>query len=111
MPPRLPAADEAKPIAIADIKHDGPVNFEKEILPLLAKNCVACHNAKKAENALVLETPQTILKGGDSGPAVVADKSGESLLLKAAAHLEDPIMPPADNNVGAVALSQRAARA
>ena len=56
------------PIAIADVKHEGPVNFEKEILPLLTKNCTACHNTKKAEASLVLETPQTILKGGDSGP-------------------------------------------
>ena len=40
-------ADEAKPIAIAEIKHDGPVDFEKEILPLLTKNCVACHNTEE----------------------------------------------------------------
>jgi WD40 repeat protein len=99
------AADEVKPIAIADVKRDAPVVFEKDILPILSKNCVACHNTKKAESSLVLETPQSILKGGDSGPAVVAKNSGESLLLKAAAHLGDTIMPPADNNVGAVALS------
>ncbi len=99
------AADAAKPIAIAAIKRDGPVHFEKDILPILTKNCVACHNTKKAENSLVLETPQTILKGGDSGPAVVALKSAESLLLKVAAHLDEPLMPPADNKVGAVALS------
>ncbi|HEV3025203.1 MAG TPA: c-type cytochrome domain-containing protein, partial [Pirellulales bacterium] len=99
------AADEVKPIPIADVKHDAPVNFEKEILPILTKNCVACHNTTKAENSLVLETPQSILKGGDQGPAVVAKKSAESLLLKAAAHLEEPTMPPPDNKVGAMALS------
>ncbi len=98
-------AEEAKPIAIADIKREGPVSFEKDVLPLLTKNCVACHNTKKAENSLVLESPQSILKGGDSGPAVVAAKSGESLLLKVASHQDEPMMPPADNNVGAVALS------
>ncbi len=98
------AADAPKPIAVAEVKHEGPVNFEKEILPLLTKNCLACHNAKKAESSLVLETPQTIAKGGDSGPAVVPKKSAESLLLKAAAHLDEPIMPPADNTVGAVAM-------
>lgn len=102
---RLLAADAAAPIAIADIKRDMPVSFEKEILPVLNKNCVACHNAKKAENSLVLETPQSILKGGDSGPAVVPHKSGESLLLTVAAHKDEPLMPPADNSVGAVALS------
>lgn len=93
------------PIAIAEIKHEGPVNFEKEILPLLTKNCVACHNNKKAESSLVLETPQSILKGGDSGPAVVAKNSGESLLLKVASHQDEPVMPPADNGVGAVAFN------
>jgi len=37
----------------------------------------------------VLETPQTILKGGDDGPAVIAKKSAESLMLKSAAHLAE----------------------
>jgi len=98
-------AEDAKPIAIVDVEHAGPVNFEKEVLPLLAKNCLACHNTKKAEAALVLETPASILKGGDSGPAVVAGKSGESLLLKVASHQDEPMMPPADNSVGAVAFT------
>jgi WD40 repeat protein len=101
----LAADEQAKPIVIADIKRDSPVNFEKDILPILTKNCVACHNTKKAENSLVLESPQSILKGGDSGPGVVAKQSAESLLLKAAAHLDEPFMPPADNKVGAVALT------
>ena len=101
---RKPAAD-AVTIAIADLKRDKPVDFESEVLPALRRNCIACHNGTKSENHLVLETPQTILKGGDSGPAVVPKKSGESLLLKAAAHLDDPTMPPPDNNVKAVPLS------
>ncbi len=95
------------PIEIADIQRDTPVDFEKEILPALTKNCVACHNVKEAEGELVLETPQTILKGGTSGPAVVAGKSGESLLLKLASHADEPTMPPADNGVDAVALSSQ----
>lgn len=99
------AADEPKPIEIAELKREAPVDFEKEVLPALTKNCLACHNAKDAEGDLVLETPQSILKGGFSGPAVVAGKSGESLLLKVAAHLEEPIMPPADNGVDAKPLS------
>lgn len=90
------------PIAIAELKHEGPVDFAKEVLPLLQKNCLACHNAQKSEGALILENPQAILKGGDSGPAVVAGKSAESLLLKAAAHQEEPHMPPAGNSAGAV---------
>ncbi|MGH6644673.1 MAG: c-type cytochrome domain-containing protein, partial [Bradyrhizobium sp.] len=101
------AADKpkAEPIQIADVKHDGPVDFEKEILPIFRKNCLACHNATEAEGKLVLERPETILKGGGDGPAVVAGKSAESLLLKVASRTKDPAMPPPDNDVGAKPLS------
>lgn len=92
---------QAEPLPVADVKHDGPVDFEKEILPLLRRNCLACHNATDAESDLVLETPATILKGGSEGPASVAGKSAESLLFKLASHQMDPVMPPEDNDVGA----------
>jgi WD40 repeat protein len=98
---QLSAADKPTPIQIAEIKHEGPVDFEKEVLPVLRRNCLACHSATEAESDLVLETPQTILKGGSEGPAVVAGKSAESLLLMLAAHQKDPIMPPAGNDVKA----------
>ena len=101
------AADKAaaKGIPIAKVKHSGPVDFEKEILPILKNNCLACHNQTKAKAGLVLETPQAILKGGDNGPSVVPKKPRESLLLKASAHQdEELIMPPRDNKVAAVAL-------
>jgi WD40 repeat protein len=93
------------PIPIAELKRDRPVDFQAEVLPVLRRSCIACHNSTKAENHLVLETPQTILKGGESGPAVVPKHSTDSLLLIAAAHLDDPTMPPPDNNVKAVPLS------
>lgn len=98
------AADD-KPTAVAAVKHDGPVNFEKEILPILKKNCTACHNAAKAESDLNLENPQAILKGGSSGPAVEAGKGAESLLVTRAAANDDEAMPPQDNKVGAKHLS------
>jgi WD40 repeat protein len=45
-------------------------------------------------------------KGGDTGPALLPGKSGESLLLKTAAHQdEDLIMPPPGNKSNAVALT------
>ena len=98
----LPAAAWAEePIAIAEIKRDEPVDFEKEILPIMKRNCLACHNATDAASELVLETPQAMIKGGALGPSVEPGKSGESYLLKVAAHIEEPIMPPADNKVNA----------
>ncbi len=95
------SAEEDKPIPVAEIKRDTKVDFEKEILPILNKNCTACHNATEAEGELVLETPEAIRKGGDSGPAVVPGKGAESLLLKVAAHQEEPFMPPEDNDANA----------
>lgn len=94
-------AADARPTPIADVKHDGPVDFEKEILPILKKNCTACHSKAKAESGLSLETPGTILKGGDSGPGAVAGKGAESLVLTRASIADDEQMPPAGNKVGA----------
>ncbi len=92
-------------MAVAELKRDKPVDFETEVLPALRRNCLACHSGSHAENRLVLETPQTILKGGENGPAVVPKKSGESLLFRAAAHIDEPVMPPPGNKVQAVDLS------
>ncbi|MDB5391765.1 MAG: Planctomycete cytochrome [Planctomycetaceae bacterium] len=95
----------ANAISIEIPSRTNPVDFGTEIAPLLRANCVACHHEKKASGGLVLETPQSILKGGDLGPAVIAGKSGDSLLLKAAAHQVDSIMPPPENTVGAKPLT------
>src|SRR5947209_9237435 len=95
----------AAPIEIAAVKHEGDVDFEKEILPIFRRNCLACHSATEAQSDLVLESPQTILKGGSNGPAVVAGKSGESLLLKLASQQKEPLMPPEDNDVKAKPLT------
>ena len=94
-----------KPIPIADLKRTTSVDFEKEILPVFRRNCQACHNAKDKENGLVLESPKTILSGGDGGPAGVPGKSGESLLLQLAGHQMQPVMPPEKNERKAVNLT------
>jgi len=96
-------ADDA--ISIAEVQHEGDVDFEKEILPIFRRKCLACHNNTDAESDLVLETPQSILKGGSEGPSAIAGKGVESLLLKVAAKQVEPFMPPDDNDVGAKPLS------
>src|SRR4051812_2426279 len=95
----------AAPIEIAEIKRDGDVDFEKEILPIFRRNCLACHSATEAQSDLVLESPQTILKGGSEGPAVVPGKGSESRLLKLASNQKEPFMPPPDNDVKAKPLT------
>ncbi len=93
------------PITIEQLQRSEPVIFEKEVLPILQKNCLACHSASERQGGLVLETPAGILKGGDNGPAAIPGNASGSLLLKLAAHQQEPVMPPADNDVAASNLS------
>lgn len=92
-----PALLRAEGLPVAELKRDTEVNFATEVYPFLKANCLACHNESKPKAGLSLESPQDMLKGGDSGPAIVAGKGAESFLFTTAAHLEDPAMPPANN--------------
>ena len=58
-----------------------PVNFTKEIKPIFEASCIKCHGRGKDKGGFRLDTRETALKGGDSGPAVLPGKSAESLLI------------------------------
>src|SRR5215471_19256890 len=78
---------------------DGIEFFEKKIRPILTDNCYMCHSAQadKPMSGLRLDTPQGMLKGGNSGrPAVVPGHPEQSRLVTAI-HYSDPKlqMPPA----------------
>src|ERR1700756_2033440 len=71
--------------------------FEKNIRPVLVKECYSCHStgAEKVRGSLKLDTRDAIRKGGDHGPAVVPGDPDKSWLLKAIKHDEDlKPMPP-----------------
>ncbi|MFT6181327.1 MAG: WD40 repeat protein [Akkermansiaceae bacterium] len=93
------------PLPVADLQRNTLVDFTKEIVPFLKKNCFACHNEKKAKADLNLESPQAMIVGGDSGPSLVPGKPLESLVFTYSAHLEDDPMPPAKNKTKAVDLN------
>jgi hypothetical protein len=71
--------------------------FEKNIRPVLVKECYTCHatTAKKIKGGLTLDTRSGLREGGDSGPAIVPGKPSQSLLLKAIKHQHETLkMPP-----------------
>lgn len=103
----LTATVSAAPIPVAEIKRAEPVDFEKEVLPLLQRNCLACHSTSEKQGDLVLETPEGMRKGGDSGPAILPGRGAQSLLVKLAAHQSDRAMPPPGNDVNAKALTSQ----
>ncbi|HVJ87708.1 MAG TPA: c-type cytochrome domain-containing protein, partial [Caulifigura sp.] len=99
------AAAKADPVQPVDPTPDKPADFYVDVYPVLEGKCLACHSRAKHEADLVLEDVPGILKGGASGPAVVAGQPDQSLLFKLCARLDEPAMPPLPNRVGAVALT------
>jgi len=49
---------------------------------IFAARCLDCHASQDPEGQLVLETFETLMKGGEIGPAVLPGKSAESLLVQ-----------------------------
>jgi len=82
-------------LATNDASAAEPVDFARQIQPILAANCFKCHGPSKQESGLRLDSVAAAVQGGDSGPAIVPGKSGESLLIHAINGAEDASpMPP-----------------
>lgn len=93
------------PLPVNDIQREEAVDFETEILPILKRNCLACHHEKEAEGGLILESLEKIRVGGDAGEGVIAGSPETSQIFIRATGSEDPLMPPEDNSVGAKPLT------
>lgn len=59
----------------------GDADFQR-VAKIFAEHCLDCHAVQDPEGKLVLETYDLLMKGGESGPALVPGKSAESLLVK-----------------------------
>ena len=68
-----------------------PLAFESQVRPVLQAHCVKCHGEKSVKGGLDLRRGETLLQGGDSGPAVVPGNKDESLLIQ---KIESGEMPP-----------------
>lgn len=70
--------------------------FEKKIRPALVEHCFKCHasDSEKIGGKLLLDSPEALLKGGESGPPLIAGNPKESLLIASLSHQEDLAMPP-----------------
>ncbi len=87
MSPSLAPADENAP---------RKVDFVRDIQPIFAKHCAACHGEKVQEGAFRLDTREHLFKGGDSGELVRPGKSAESLLLNRISSEDDGDRMPLD---------------
>ncbi len=58
-----------------------PVDYAREVKPILAARCTSCHGAIRQKAGLRLDTADFVRRGGKRGPAVEPGKSGASLLI------------------------------
>ncbi|MCP4890744.1 MAG: hypothetical protein GY904_29615, partial [Planctomycetaceae bacterium] len=74
---------------------EGVAFFESQIRPVLVRECYGCHSNQtgQAKGGLKLDTKQSMLLGGDSGPSLVPGDLEESTLWSAI-NYEDYAMPP-----------------
>ena len=56
----------------AGISAQDKVSFEKDVVSLIAKRCVECHNARDIKGGLDLSSRETAFQGGDSGLVITA---------------------------------------
>jgi mono/diheme cytochrome c family protein len=73
-----------------------PVDYTRDVKPIFAANCTSCHGPTKQKADLRLDLYANIKHGGQSGAAIVPQKSSESRLIQAvtAAKPEISKMPP-----------------
>src|SRR5712692_7932073 len=81
-------------LAVAPASTEEKITYQDHVLPLIENICGKCHNPDKKKGDLDLTSYSGALKGGGSGPVVVAGYPDSSKLWKAITHADDPTMPP-----------------
>lgn len=75
----------------------GPVDeafFEAKIRPVLVDTCFKCHGGAKVSSKLRVDSRESLLMGGKSGPALVPGDPAKSILLGAMQQSGELKMPP-----------------
>jgi ankyrin repeat protein len=58
------------------------IDYTKDVQPLLAEKCYACHGVDVQQAGLRLDLRQNALRGGDYGPVIIPGKSADSKLIR-----------------------------
>lgn len=75
---------------------DSPLDFNRDIAPILGRTCMGCHSGDAPRGGLNLESRDNALRGGRSGkPAIVPGRAAQSRLIQfASGTVPDLRMPP-----------------
>ncbi len=69
-----------------------PIDFARDVQPILSSRCYECHGDKKQKADLRWDVKSSALKGGEHGTPIVPGKSADSLLIQMVAGLKGPDM-------------------
>lgn len=80
----------------AETSSQGHDFFEVKVRPILVQHCYKCHSAEseKVKGGLLLDSRDGLLKGGDSGPALVPGDPDKSRLIVAVRHTDPDLQMP-----------------
>ena len=70
---------------------DRRVTFERDVAPILNSRCLKCHGGESRESGFDVRRRFSIVRGGDSGPAMVPGQPKQSLLIEM---IDEGLMPP-----------------
>jgi mono/diheme cytochrome c family protein len=88
----LGAALVSGPAAAAD--RQAEQFFETRVRPVLTEHCFSCHSAAgKKKGGLVVDSLAGLIKGGQSGAALVPGKPDDSLIIKAVRRTDESVSP------------------
>ncbi len=95
------AADKKMDLSKIDVSKLPPsadkkgLTYAKDIRPLFEASCFRCHGEERQKGELRLDSLDAALKGGEDGKVIVPGASKKSLLVIAAARIDDETaMPP-----------------
>jgi WD40 repeat protein len=69
------------------------VSYLRDIVPLLRDNCLPCHSSETKQGGLVMDSYESLMKGGKNGAAILPGKSAESRLVLMLRGKIQPQMP------------------
>jgi len=104
-------AQPKKPLDTVGADHaekmvQGLAVFKTHVKPIIEAKCLRCHGGKKVEADFDLSDREGLLKGGQTGVAVVPGKSRESQLVKLIQHAKEPHMPEASPKLADAAIAK-----
>ena len=74
---------------------DRPVDYARDIQPLLEKHCLKCHGPEKQKGGYRVDVREAALKGGDEhAPNIVPGRSAQSPLIHFVAGLDEDMLMP-----------------